>query len=198
MNRLRFLSITLMIVPLYAPVTPINSIDRFDQQVTRNDMVVAYLYQPAQEKCDKKELKKQLDAFKTVSRQGRYQDTGIKFMSANLAKDGLCVLETRHDLQADNNFLLFYKGDREEDLITGRQTPGDLEAFIENSWGGTIDDILKEQEEERKRIEAQQRLAYAYWGPSWGCGYGCGYGCGWGDVWGGPCFSAGCYWSRRF
>lgn len=184
---------------LHAVTGSVNTRDRFQKTITKSPFVVAYVYDscPADEqqskRCRNQEIKKNLDILNATSKDGRYANAEIKFISADTHKGSLQDLSCWYNLDHQDNFLLFQKGKTVPERLSGPIARADLEELIEQTWNNQINGILADKEEERKLRIAEQRAAWAYWGTGYwfNCGLGCygncGYGCApynWGCNWG--------------
>lgn len=195
--------ITLLIAATSAQavVTPIKSLDRFQHKIINEPLVVAYIYQSEPncietgEICDKHyrcQRKQQIShnnaVIKAISRNDRYQAAGVHFIQANLSKNHLCDLKESYNLTDEDSLILFDREKEQPTLLTGKLNRSDVENLIEAQWHSKIDDILKQQAEERKQRLAEMRANAIAWGtgPYWCWPYGFG-GCGANGCWGSPC-----------
>jgi len=187
---------------LPAVAATINTADRFQKTITNAPMVVAYVYDSGcadcnkdEKKCRKATIKKNIDIIRATSKNGRYANADIKFITADANKGSLSCLDRWYNLGNTDNFLFFKKGKVASDVLFGDIERDDLESRIENNWQDDINGILGDKEEERKLRIAENRAAWAYWGTGYwfGCGNGC-YGTGYWGGCGAP-YNWGCDWN---
>ncbi|HRN77831.1 MAG TPA: thioredoxin family protein [Candidatus Dependentiae bacterium] len=166
---------------IYADDYTVRGPGRFNNLLGEHELAVVLFYNQDTERMK--------DMFVNVSKDSRYDKTGVAFIHANVGryKD---LTDVAHTYSARvPSIMLFRDGQRvKAAMLTGDVSGSDLRSYIDQHFGDRIDAIRKEQEKAREEYEASRPrssvsfgigvgVGYPYYGypyygyPYWGGGY---------------------------
>jgi hypothetical protein len=166
---------------VYADVTRLFSVRKFDRLRRNSKMLVVYFYNynNAQDNANAhfNSLQKSLRAFRHASEKEKFLRAGVKFVVVNLADGDLAPLKQKYKIDKET-LLLFYRGSLyTKNRLEGSQLEKDeIEDFVEDYFYP----FIKERLEQRERVAVYRpgrSVIYEYGrplvypGPSWGLYY---------------------------
>lgn len=192
---------------LLARYSNVDSEQKFEQLIDRNDLTVALFYQGTgidrEERRQNRIVKKIVD---DLSERIFYKDAGVKFATIDVTQSAAQNLQIRYQLRTLPVILLFENGKVVKNksglpVVTQPFDKNSIQDVIEDYFGDRIDEIrrrkrdLREQQEERNRSRRTTTRSYSYVVPSYsGYGYYPGYYNNWYGYpgwYGGPSWSFG-------
>ncbi len=161
---------------IHADVVTVKSARNFNRILRKHAIVIALFY-----KEDKKlmrndrNLKMNLEALERMMRRvaqyGRYEDTQISFVRINTARDDLESLARDYGVNTLPAIILLKDGRLIKDgIIHGFITDTELQSFIDEHVGNTINMFVQAKSEHKRR--RRKRTTSTYIGYGVGAGYG--------------------------
>ncbi len=165
----------------------ISSQARFNKAIAKYRLAVVMFYQRDKQLRHDKSLRQQITdlevMFRSLSKAPTYMSADVQFLRVNIGKKDLEQVAQDYGVKDMPAFLLFNGGlparDQQKNIavLPGFVSRTQLQAFIEKHLQETIDEVMEEKAEARKRRLERARIRYYerpyyyhypyYWGGYW-------------------------------